>query len=186
MISQRADINIVISSPQLLVWAQRHHLPAGQIFRLRAAVNQKKPSLKGEGRKVKFLVWAKAILIFYHLSRLVVVYLNRQANFPIPVHLLQLIRGNAEIFPSRPRNIKPAPGPKTPRLGGVSAAILVRRSNHLNRLYSESLSNDQAPHPTSKGEPSQPSKETHFWRLYRWPHSLGHYPDLVTIGDREV
>ena len=51
------------------------------------------------------------------------------------------------------------------------------------RLYSESLPDVRAPHPISKAEPSHPAEETHFGRLYPRPHSFGHYPELMTIGE---
>ena len=34
------------------------------------------------------------------------------------------------------------------------------------RLYSELLPGDRAPHPISKGAPHHPVEETHFGRLY--------------------
>ncbi|KAJ8395912.1 hypothetical protein AAFF_G00027950 [Aldrovandia affinis] len=49
------------------------------------------------------------------------------------------------------------------------------------RLYSEPLPDDRAPHPISKGEPRHPAEETHFSRLYSRSRSFGHYPQLVTI-----
>ena len=50
------------------------------------------------------------------------------------------------------------------------------------RLYSE-LPPD-APHLITKAETSHPPKQTHFsCRLYPWPHSIGHCPDLMTIGE---
>lgn len=55
------------------------------------------------------------------------------------------------------------------------------------RLYPESLSIGWPP-PISKGEPSHPSKEIHFGHMYPQPHSIGHYPELVSIeeGHRNV
>lgn len=55
------------------------------------------------------------------------------------------------------------------------------------RLYPESLSISWPP-PISKGEPSHPSKETHLGHIYPQPHSIGHYPELVSIeeGHRNV
>lgn len=55
------------------------------------------------------------------------------------------------------------------------------------RLYPESLSIGWPP-PISKGEPSHPSKETHLGHIYPQPHSIGHYPELVSIeeGHRNV
>ncbi len=42
------------------------------------------------------------------------------------------------------------------------------------RLYSELLPSDRAPHPISKGAPHHPAEETHFGRLYPRSCSFGH------------
>ena len=49
------------------------------------------------------------------------------------------------------------------------------------RLYSELPPDVWAPHPISKAEPSHPTKEAHFGRLYPRSYSYGHYPKLMTI-----
>jgi len=41
----------------------------------------------------------------------------------------------------------------------------------------------RTPYPVSKAEPSHPTEETHFSRLYPQSHSFGHYPELVSIGE---
>ncbi len=50
-------------------------------------------------------------------------------------------------------------------------------------FYSELLPDDRASHPISKGEPSHPTEEAHFGRLYSRSCSFGHYPKLMTIGE---
>ena len=60
--------------------------------------------------------------------------------------------------------------------------ILIRCSEE-QRLYSELPLDVWAPHPISKAEPSHPTKEAHFGRLYPRSHSSGHYPKLMTIGE---
>ena len=50
------------------------------------------------------------------------------------------------------------------------------------RLYSELPPDVRAPHPISKAEPSHPTEETNFGRLYLQSRSFGHYPKLMTIG----
>lgn len=51
-------------------------------------------------------------------------------------------------------------------------------------LYFESLLNDPAPCPISKGQPSHSSlEETNFCCLYPRLHSFGYYSELVTIGE---
>ena len=51
------------------------------------------------------------------------------------------------------------------------------------RLYSELLLGDRAPHPISKGAPRNPAEETHFGRLYPGSYSFGHDPKFMTIGE---
>ena len=51
------------------------------------------------------------------------------------------------------------------------------------RLYSELLLGDRAPHHISKGAPRHPAEETHFGRLYPGSRSFGHDPKFMTIGD---
>ena len=52
------------------------------------------------------------------------------------------------------------------------------------RLYSEPLPDDRASHPISKGEPGHPAEKANFGRLYSQSRSFGHYPQLVTIGEK--
>ena len=40
-----------------------------------------------------------------------------------------------------------------------------------------------APHPISEAEPSHPTEETNFSRLYPQSRSFGHYPKLMTMGE---
>ena len=51
------------------------------------------------------------------------------------------------------------------------------------RLYSELLPGDRAPHPISKGAPRHPAEETHFSCLYPRSCSFGHDPKFMTIGE---
>ena len=51
------------------------------------------------------------------------------------------------------------------------------------RLYSELLLGDRAPHPISKEAPRHPAAETHFSRLYPGSYSLGHDPKFMTVGE---
>ncbi|MEQ2236142.1 hypothetical protein ILYODFUR_009436 [Ilyodon furcidens] len=97
-------------------------------------------------------------------------------------HLGQLIRGNPKAFPGQPRNIVPPACPGSfsgPCPGGTSLEHLTREASmrHPNQmpeppqpqkqqLYSESLPDDAASHPISKGEPRHPVEETHFGCLY--------------------
>ncbi|XP_048014255.1 chymotrypsinogen A-like isoform X1 [Megalobrama amblycephala] len=50
------------------------------------------------------------------------------------------------------------------------------------RLYSELLPSDRAPHPISKGAPSHPAEEAHFDRLYPGSCSFSHDPKLIVCG----
>ena len=49
------------------------------------------------------------------------------------------------------------------------------------RLYSELLPGDRAPHPISKGAPCHPAEETCFSRL--GSYSFGHDPKFMAIGE---
>ncbi len=51
------------------------------------------------------------------------------------------------------------------------------------RLYSELLQSDWAPHPISKRAPSHPAEKAHFGRLYPGSCPFGHDPQLMTIGE---
>ena len=51
------------------------------------------------------------------------------------------------------------------------------------RLYSELLPGDRAPHPISKGAAHHPVEETHFSRLYPGSYSFGHDPKFMAIGE---
>ena len=51
------------------------------------------------------------------------------------------------------------------------------------RLYSELLPGDRAPHPISKGVPHHPAEETHFGRLYQGSYSFSHDLKFMTIGE---
>ncbi len=51
------------------------------------------------------------------------------------------------------------------------------------RLYSELLPSDWAPHPISKGTPSHPTEKAHFGRLYLGSCPFGNDPKLMTIGE---
>ncbi|MEQ2295371.1 hypothetical protein AMECASPLE_013628 [Ameca splendens] len=51
------------------------------------------------------------------------------------------------------------------------------------QLYSELLLDGRAPHPISKGEPSHPTEEAHFSRLYPGSRSFGHDPKFMAIGE---
>ena len=53
----------------------------------------------------------------------------------------------------------------------------------VQRLYSESLSDDQASHPIPKGDAYHPPEKTYFGRLYLWYRSFGHDPPFMTIGE---
>lgn len=44
------------------------------------------------------------------------------------------------------------------------------------------LSGGSFPSPSQMTEPSQPSKEAHFWCLYLWSYHFCHYPQ-ITKGD---
>ncbi|GAA6103505.1 uncharacterized protein LOC121641801 [Tachysurus ichikawai] len=93
-------------------------------------------------------------------------------DFLLPRHVLQLFRGNTEAFPGQPRDIVPSAYPGStpgPPPGWICPEHLPREASRrhpeqtqnppqltpLNveeqRLYSELLSSDRAPHPISKG-----------------------------------
>ncbi|MEQ2282632.1 hypothetical protein AMECASPLE_002718 [Ameca splendens] len=112
---------------------------------------------------------------------------QRSPDFPLRSHLGQLVRGNPSAFSGQPRNIVPPAYPGSsfgPPPGGTCPEHLTREASRRHpdqipeppqlapldvekqRLYSESLPDDRAPHPISKGEPRHPAKETHFGRLY--------------------
>ncbi|MEQ2257836.1 hypothetical protein ILYODFUR_038915 [Ilyodon furcidens] len=113
--------------------------------------------------------------------------LSRDPDFSLPSHLGQLVWGNPKAFPGQSRNIFPpaCPGSSSgPPPGGTCPEHLTREASrrHPNqmpespqlaalneekqRLYSESLSDDRASHPISKGEPRHSAEKTHFGRLY--------------------
>lgn len=52
---------------------------------------------------------------------------------------------------------------------------------HPRQLDSESLLNEQVPHPISKAEPRQPWEESHFHYFYPRSHSFGHYPQCLAL-----
>ncbi|MEQ2222926.1 hypothetical protein ILYODFUR_031581, partial [Ilyodon furcidens] len=112
---------------------------------------------------------------------------QRDPDFPLSSHLGQLVRGYPKAFRGQPRNIVPpaCPGSSSePPPGGTCPEHLTREPfrRHPNQipeppqlapldvenqpLYSESLSDDRASHPISKGEPRHPAEETHFGLLY--------------------
>ncbi|KAL0146834.1 hypothetical protein M9458_057773, partial [Cirrhinus mrigala] len=117
-------------------------------------------------------------------------------------HFLQLFRRNTEAFPGQPRDIVPpacpgsSPGPPP---GGTCPEHLPREASRRHpeqmpeppqlasldvkeqRVYSELLPSDRAPHPISKGAPSHPTEKTHFGRLYPGSYPFGHDPKLMTI-----
>ena len=51
------------------------------------------------------------------------------------------------------------------------------------QLYSKLLPNSRASHPISKPEPTPPTEEANFRRLYSRSCSFGHYQKLVTIDE---
>ncbi|MEQ2171923.1 hypothetical protein GOODEAATRI_015637 [Goodea atripinnis] len=110
---------------------------------------------------------------------------QRHPDFPRPSHLGQLIWGESQgvLRPAEkhsPSNVSwvflwasalcpghltrevsrrhPNQIPKPPQLAPLDV--------EKQRLYSESLPDDQASYPISKGEPRHPTEETHFGRLY--------------------
>jgi len=102
---------------------------------------------------------------------------QRNPDFPVPGHFLQLFRRDPEAFPGQPRDIVsptcPGASPGSPPSGTCP--------EHLTREASRRHPNPS--HPISKGEPRHPAEETHFGRLYSRSRSFGHYPQLVTIGE---
>ena len=75
--------------------------------------------------------------------------------------------------------------PGTPPEEGVQGASDIDAPLDVEeqRLYSELLPGDRAPHPISKGAPRHPAEETHFGRLYPGSYSFGHDPKFMTIGE---
>lgn len=75
--------------------------------------------------------------------------------------------------------------------GRHSGGILTRSSNNLNYLLSKckrSGSTLWCPqmsdlHTLSLRLANHPVEETHFGRLFLWPHSFGHYLDFMTVGE---
>lgn len=75
--------------------------------------------------------------------------------------------------------------------GRHSGGILTRSSNNLNYLLSKckrSGSTLRCPqmsdlHTLSLRLANHPVEETHFGRLFLWPHSFGHYLDFMTVGE---
>ncbi|TWW57296.1 Transthyretin Prealbumin TBPA [Takifugu flavidus] len=119
-------------------------------------------------------------------------------------YFFQLIRGDSQAFPDQLRDIvsPTCPGsPRGPPTGGTCPEHLTRDASrghpnqmpkppHLaplnaeeQRLYSELLPDGRASHHISKGEPSPPTEEAHFGRLYLLSCCFGHYPKLMTIGE---
>ena len=118
-------------------------------------------------------------------------------DFPLPGHFLQLFRGDPKAFPGQLSNkVTPAcPGSSSgsPH-GGTCQEHLLREASQGHpkqmpkppqlapldvegqRLYSELLSGDRAPHPNS-------AEETHFGHLYPGSYSLGHDPKFIAIGE---
>ncbi|TWW62362.1 hypothetical protein D4764_04G0010090 [Takifugu flavidus] len=102
-------------------------------------------------------------------------------------YFFQLIRRDPQAFPDQSRDIVSPTCPGSPRgspTGGTCPEHLTREASrghpnkmpkppHLaplnaeeQRLYSELLPDGRASHPISKGEPSHPTEEAHFGRLY--------------------
>ena len=54
------------------------------------------------------------------------------------------------------------------------------------RLYSELLPGERAPHPICKGAPCHPAEETHFGCLYPGSFSFSHDPKFMTIGAKST
>ncbi len=78
--------------------------------------------------------------------------------------------------------------------GRHPGGIPIRCPNHLSwlfdakkqQLYSELPPDLWAPHLVSKVEPSHPTEETHFGRLYLRSHSFSHYPGhLATCAENK-
>ncbi|TWW77476.1 hypothetical protein D4764_12G0008660 [Takifugu flavidus] len=108
---------------------------------------------------------------------------KRSPDFPLPSYFFQLIRRDPQAFPDQSRDIVSPTCPGSSRgspPGGTCPEHLTRghpnlmpKPPHLaplnaeeQRLYSELLPDGRASHPISKGEPSHPTEEAHFSRLY--------------------
>ncbi len=112
--------------------------------------------------------------------------------------------GDTEAFPGQPGDIvspacpRSSPGPPP---GGTRPKHLPEKASRRHpeqmpeppqltpldveeqRLYSELLPSEWAPHPISKGAPSHPTEKAHFGRLYPGSCPFGHDPKLMTIGE---
>ncbi|TWW73879.1 hypothetical protein D4764_15G0012750 [Takifugu flavidus] len=111
---------------------------------------------------------------------------KRSPDFPLPSYLFQLIRRDPQAFPGQSRDIVcPAcpglPGGLLPEGHALNTSpgrrpggILTRCPSHPIWLLSTWRSSGSTPSssrmaellPLSKGEPSHPTEEAHFGRLY--------------------
>ncbi len=120
---------------------------------------------------------------------------QRCPDFPLPRHFLLLLRGVSEAFPCQSGDIIPPACPGSSQgspPGGTCPEHLPKKASrrHLEqmpkppqlapldveeqRLYSELLLSDRAPHPISKGAPSHPAEKAHFGCLYPEPTAHDH------------
>ena len=84
----------------------------------------------------------------------------------------------------RPRGLRPSqlvvPGTLLNRADEPSQLASLHAEEQW--LYLELLPDCWAPHPVTESDPGYRAEKTNFSRLYPWPYSFSHYPELVTIG----
>lgn len=137
------------------------------------------------------------IVWLVHPSRHLLLHYQQQSQkrcpkFPEPSHLLQLIQGGSKQSPGQQRDVVPPASPGSfpaPPAGGTypetdaEASLTDSLDAEEQRLYSELLLCNQAPHPAPKGAPGNPTEEMHFRRLYLQSCYFSQYPKLMTVGE---
>ena len=137
-----------------------------------------------------------------HFQMLIRVVGAAGSDFPLPTTLSIFSRGSQGVSRPAQRHSPPSVSwvflgasyqrdvPWTPYQGGVQEALWLgagatpSSSSHCGGAAALPWAPPEcrAFHPFSKGEPSHPTEEAHFSRLYLWSCSFGHYQKLVTIG----
>ena len=126
-------------------------------------------------------------------------------DFPLPGHFLQLFREDPKAFPGQPNDIvtpacpgsssgSPPDGACQEHLLRASVSVpsdtdapwppqLAPLDVEEQRLFSEPLLGDRAPHPISKGAAHHLVEETHFGGLSPGCYSFSPDPKSMTIGE---